>query len=382
VSRVEASHMRALCLGLTLILAVASAATAQAPTDLAEADVGKELVAVIGTDKGEMWLLLFPEEAPITVANFVNLARRGYFDGIRFHRVVPNFVIQGGDPTGSGSGGPGYQFEDEFHPKLRHDAAGALSMANAGAGTNGSQFFITHRPTANLDDKHSVFGKILAGQDVVDAIERNDLMRWVVILGDPERLLSSQDKNITEWNAKLDATYPAKKSALPDDRCAALLARAAEMKDTVRDLEEKMDAEYARIEAAMAEQKKIADEKVAEVNEKGTKTPSGLAYLDLKEGSGDSPTREDMVVVHCTGWLDNGKKFYSSYDPPGDPLTNQVTGFVKGFTEGILGMRPGGKRRLVIPGDLGYGPKGNPRAGIAPDATLIFDVDLLEVKKR
>ncbi len=117
------------------------------------------LTATITTNKGDIKLKLFPDETPITVANFVNLAQRGYYEGIKFHRVIPDFMIQGGDPTGSGSGGPGYRFKDEFDPKLKHDSAGTLSMANSGPGTNGSQFFITERPTPHLDNKHTVFGQ-------------------------------------------------------------------------------------------------------------------------------------------------------------------------------------------------------------------------------
>ena len=138
--------------------------------------------AVIRTDKGDIRLDLYPDRAPVTVANFVNLAERGYYDGVTFHRVIANFMIQGGDPTATGSGGPGYRFEDEFHPSLRHDGPGVLSMANAGPGTNGSQFFITHGPTPHLNDRHSVFGLVLEGQDVVLKIAANDPMTAVVVL--------------------------------------------------------------------------------------------------------------------------------------------------------------------------------------------------------
>ena len=161
---------------------------------------GNELAAVITTTKGDIHVTLFPVEAPLTVANFVNLAQRGYYDGLKFHRVLANFMIQGGDPTGSGSGGPGYQFADEFSPSLRHNSAGTLSMANAGPRTNGSQFFITHVPTPHLDGVHSIFGKVSSGQDVVDAIAQDDIMTTIVIEGDPTSLLAAQKEQVDEWN--------------------------------------------------------------------------------------------------------------------------------------------------------------------------------------
>ena len=162
------------------------------------------LTAVFTTSKGEIRVALFSGEAPITVANFINLAKRGYYDGLKFHRVIANFMIQGGDPTGTGRGGPGYNFADEFSPTRRHDSAGVLSMANAGPGTNGSQFFITHGPTLHLDGKHSVFGKVASGQEVVNAISENDVMSQVSIEGDYAALLEAQKTQVDEWNRILD----------------------------------------------------------------------------------------------------------------------------------------------------------------------------------
>ena len=162
------------------------------------------LTAVFATAKGEIRVALFSGEAPITVANFINLAKRGYYDGLKFHRVIANFMIQGGDPTGTGRGGPGYDFAAEFSPARRHDSAGVLSMANAGPGTNGSQFFITHGPTPHLDGKHSVFGKVASGQEVVDAIAENDVMSQVSIEGDYSALLEAQKAQVDEWNRTLD----------------------------------------------------------------------------------------------------------------------------------------------------------------------------------
>jgi peptidyl-prolyl cis-trans isomerase B (cyclophilin B) len=164
------------------------------------------LKATFATSKGPIHVELYADKAPITVANFVNLAQRGYYNGLSFHRVIPDFMIQGGCPEGSGRGGPGYKFEDEVRTGLRHEK-GALSMANAGPGTNGSQFFITHGPTPHLDGKHTVFGKVLNADDqkVVDAIKGSDKIDSVTIEGDTDALLASQSAHVAEWNKVLDS---------------------------------------------------------------------------------------------------------------------------------------------------------------------------------
>ena len=164
-----------------------------------------ELAAVITTKKGIIRITLSPEETPLTVANFVNLTQRGYYDGLKCHRVIAGFMIQGGAPPGTGRGGPGYNFADEFSPSLRHDSPGTLSMANAGPSTNGSQFFITHAPTLHLDGKHSVFGKVSSGQDVVNAIAQDDVMTTVTIDGNPAPLLTAQKEHVDAWNRILDS---------------------------------------------------------------------------------------------------------------------------------------------------------------------------------
>ena len=146
----------------------------------------------------------------IIFGNFANLAERGYFNGLSFHRVIPNFMIQGGDPAGNGTGGPGYRFADEFQPGLRHDKPGIFSMANAGPGTNGSQFFITHGPTPHLDGKHSVFGQVTKGQDVVNAIAIGDTIKSVRISGDKQALFEAQKDKLAEWNKILDLKFPRK----------------------------------------------------------------------------------------------------------------------------------------------------------------------------
>ena len=168
------------------------------------------LTATIETSKGTIEIELTPDKTPVTVANFANLAKRGFYDGLPFHRVIPDFMIQGGDPKQNGTGGPGYRFEDEFDPSLKHDSPGVLSMANAGPGTNGSQFFITHVPTPWLNGKHSIFGHVTKGQDVVNAIKQGDKIVKITIHGDTTELFKKEEKNITAWNAILDKTYPAK----------------------------------------------------------------------------------------------------------------------------------------------------------------------------
>jgi peptidyl-prolyl cis-trans isomerase B (cyclophilin B) len=166
-----------------------------------------DLIANFTTARGSIRVRLFADKAPLTVANFVNLAQRGYYNGLNFHRVIPDFMIQGGCPEGSGRGGPGYRFEDECRPDARHDKPGVLSMANAGPGTNGSQFFITHVPTNWLDGKHTVFGEVIDSNDqkVVDAIRGSDGLESITIEGDASALLASQAARIAEWNKVLDS---------------------------------------------------------------------------------------------------------------------------------------------------------------------------------
>ena len=164
------------------------------------------LNAEIVTEKGTISVDLFSEQTPITVANFVNLASRGFYDNLNFHRVIQDFMIQGGCPSGNGMGGPGYRFTDEFLPELRHDSPGKLSMANAGPGTNGSQFFITHVPTPHLDDAHTIFGSVKSEEDqkIVDQIEQGDQIQTIKIVGEYEELLSAVE-SVSEWNDVLDS---------------------------------------------------------------------------------------------------------------------------------------------------------------------------------
>ena len=164
----------------------------------------EDIRITLKTDKGDIKATLFSSQVPTTTANFLNLAAVGYYDGVTFHRVIKNFMVQGGDPTGTGMGGPGYKFEDEFRPTLTHDKAGIFSMANAGPGTNGSQFFITHGPTPHLDNMHSVFGEVTEGQDVVDAIAKGDAIVGIEIHDSTDALFEDQADRIEEWNAARD----------------------------------------------------------------------------------------------------------------------------------------------------------------------------------
>ncbi len=164
----------------------------------------EDIRIIIKTSRGDIQITTLASKAPLTVANFLNLAKRGYYNGIKFHRVLPDFMIQGGDPTGTGSGGPGYEFEDEFHPSLKHDRAGLLSMANRGPRTNGSQFFVTHVPTPWLDGKHAIFGAVTEGQDIVNAIKQGDSIKEIEVLDPTDALFAAQADRIATWNRALD----------------------------------------------------------------------------------------------------------------------------------------------------------------------------------
>ena len=186
----------------TILLAAFTLAIAALPAQSEESM--KDIRIIVKTDKGDIEGVLYPSKAPVTVANFLNLAKRGYYDGLIFHRVIPNFMIQGGCPERRGTGGPGYRFEDECTPELKHDKPGIFSMANAGPGTNGSQFFITHVPTPWLDGKHTVFGSVTKGQDIVNAVAQGDKIKSIEILDPTDDLFKAQSKRLEEWNAILD----------------------------------------------------------------------------------------------------------------------------------------------------------------------------------
>ncbi len=306
------------------------------------------IYAKIDTPKGEITIKLTHDKTPGTVGNFVGLAegsienssaKKGepYYDGLTFHRVIDDFMVQGGCPQGSGTGDPGYKFDDEFHPELRHSGPGILSMANAGPGTNGSQFFITHKATPWLDGKHTVFGKVTEGQQVVDAIDQGDAIKSVQILRVGEEAES--------WNA-------------------------VEAFESFQN--EKEEREAAQRQQAEAEMKKLA--------EGFEKTSSGLRYKILQKGSGDAAAKGKIVSVHYEGALSSGQLFDSSYQRK-QPIEFQlgVGQVIPGWDEGIGLLRVGDKARFIIPSELAYGSRG---AGgvIPPNATLIFDVELMDVR--
>jgi peptidyl-prolyl cis-trans isomerase A (cyclophilin A) len=306
------------------------------------------IYAKFNTTKGAVLVKLEHELTPGTVGNFVALAEGNmenkvkpqgtkFYDGLKFHRVIPDFMVQGGCPQGTGTGDPGYKFDDEFHPSLKHDRPGILAMANSGPGTNGSQFYITHVPTSWLDGKHTVFGSVVEGQDVVDAIAQSDVLDTLEIVR-----VGDEAKN---WNA-IEAFITFKGAR--NKRDAALKADA---------------------EAAM--------EKLAAGFEK---TESGLRYQFIQKGEGKQAQTGKTVSVHYEGSLESGKVFDSSY-PRKKPIEFKLGQgqVIEGWDEGIQLLRVGDKARFVIPSDLGYGSRGAGGA-IPPNATLIFDVELMDVK--
>ena len=183
--------------GVLALAAICNTTRAADPTPV------KDIRIILHTSKGDIEGTLFASKVPMTAANYLNLAKKGLYDGVVFHRVIPNFMIQGGDPTGTGTGDRGYKFGDEFEPSLKHSKPGIFSMANAGPGTNGCQFFITHVPTPHLDGKHSVFGEVTKGQDVVNKIEKGDTIKSIEVLDPTDDLFKAQAANLEKWNGSL-----------------------------------------------------------------------------------------------------------------------------------------------------------------------------------
>jgi FKBP-type peptidyl-prolyl cis-trans isomerase len=306
------------------------------------------LYAKFNTSKGEIVVNLEFEKTPGTVGNFVALAEgelenkvlpqgKPYYNGLKFHRVIADFMIQGGCPLGTGTGNPGYSFDDEFHPELKHNKPGILSMANSGPASNGSQFFITHVATPWLDNKHTVFGNVIEGMDAVDAIQQNDVLTSLEII----RVGTAAEK----FNA-VEAF------------------RVFEGSRAVRELAEK----------------KKNEETLNAVSAGFAKTESGLRYKMIQEGNGKKATQGAMVSVHYKGQLLDGTVFDSSYKR-NEPIEFAigVGQVIPGWDEGIQLLKVGDKARMVIPSELAYGSSG---AGgvIPPNAPLIFDVELVDVK--
>ena len=298
------------------------------------------------TEKGNIKIQLTYDKTPGTVGNFVGLTEGSlenkvslngepYYDGLKFHRVIPDFMIQGGCPNGTGMGGPGYQFDDEFHPDLKHDRPGILSMANSGPDSNGSQFFITHTSTPWLDGKHTVFGLLVEGQEVVDSIAQGDAIQKITI----ERV--GADAKAWDANSAFDVFVNEKEARLKALRDAA--------ENELDELTEGMD-----------------------------RTDSGLFYKITRKGKGNLPPKGCNVSVHYRGMMPDGTIFDSSYkrnEPISFPLGKGRV--IKGWDEGIALLKKGSVAKLVIPSELAYGSRGVDGV-IPPDATLIFEVELVD----
>lgn len=306
------------------------------------------IYAKFNTSKGAITVKLTHDKTPGTVGNLVALAEGSlennvkpqgtpYYDGLKFHRVIPDFMIQGGCPLGTGTGDGGYKFDDEFHPDLTHNGPGVLSMANAGPGTNGTQFFITHIATPWLDNKHTVFGHVVEGQDVVDAIAQGDTLDTLEIV----RVGASAEA----WNA----------------------------------VEAFRTFEGSR-EKRLAEAKAAQTDALDQVSAGFSETASGLRYQIIQKGTGAKAEKGQQVSVHYQGALIDGTVFDSSYKRK-EPIEFQlgIGQVISGWDEGLQLLHVGDKARFVIPSDLAYGSAG---AGgvIPPDAILVFDVELVGTK--
>lgn len=356
------------------------------------ADLGDGLFADIKTSKGDIIVRLEQEKTPVTVANFVSLSEgtnpfvseeykgKKFYDSIIFHRVMKDFMIQGGDPLGNGQGNPGYKFMDEFNDSLVHDKKGILSMANSGPTTNGSQFFITHKETPWLNNKHTVFGEVIEGMDVVDSIANvpvgagNKPIETVVM--NTVKIIRN-GKEARQFDAvKVMTEYFDKE----DERLAAVEKEKAEKLAEVQ----KIKSEFvAQIEAQKAE---------------ATTLPSGLKIVTLESGTGEKPTVGQKVDVMYAGYLMDGTLFDSNYAEVAkkygtfDWNREQAMGYmpvpmdytpesrlIAGFREGLLTMKVGDKVRLFIPSHLGYGAQGG--GPIPADADLVFDLEITGITK-
>ena len=346
-------------------------------------DLGDGLFADINTSQGDIIIKLEMEKTPVTVANFVSLAEgnnpfvseeykdRKYFDGIIFHRVIKDFMIQGGDPTGTGRGNPGYRFKDEFNDSLLHEKPGILSMANSGPKTNGSQFFITHKETSFLNGKHTVFGEVVLGLEVVDSIAN------VKTYAEPNR----KDKPVVDVTMNSMTIVRNGKEARNFDAVQVMTDYFAE--------EEAVIAAMAKVKTDFAAETKQQQELAKEL-------PSGLKVISLQEGTGANPKIGDKVLVNYAGWLADGTLFDSNYEEVAikfdkfDESRKQGGGYepfpmdyspdsrlVAGFKEGLLSMKIGDKIRIFIPPHLGYGAQGG--GPIPPNADLIFDLEIIGI---
>lgn len=337
-------------LALPLLPAVFVATLSGCASGEQQAKLDDGLYAELKTTHGTIYLLLEYERTPLTVANFVGLAEGTisfqnrepgpYYDGLTFHRVIPDFMIQGGDPHGKGSGGPGYSFPDEIVPELTHDGPGVLSMANAGPNTNGSQFFITHVATPWLDGRHTVFGRVVRGQDVVDAVRQGDVIEELKIVRVGEA---------------------AEAFAVDQERFDALLEQAG-----------------GRSQRVAAEDHAEAEKLIAANWPDATATESGLRYEITEAGTGTTkPQNGQKVTVHYTGRLLDGTTFDSSH-ARGKAADFTIGQLIGGVNEALLDMVQGEQRTVIIPPGLGYGSRGVPGV-IPPNAYLVFELELISL---
>jgi peptidylprolyl isomerase len=306
------------------------------------------LYAEVKTTHGAIYLRLEYERVPHTVANFVGLAEgtiefqnraaERFYDGLTFHRVIADFMIQGGDPRGDGSGGPGYSFPDEIVPELTHDGPGVLSMANAGPNTNGSQFFITHAATPWLDGRHTVFGRVVQGQEVVMAVRQGDVI---------------EELNILRIGADAEAYV------VDQARVDALLEQVG-----------------GRSQRAAAEERSAAEEIITATWPGAVATGSGLRYVITAAGTGtDKPQAGQNVTVHYTGKLLDGTVFDSSH-ARGSAAQFTIGQLIAGVNEALLDMVEGEQRTVIIPPELGYGSRGVPGV-IPPNSFLVFELEFI-----
>ncbi len=328
------------------------------------------IYAIFKTSYGEFICKLFYDKAPVTVGNFVGLAeggieftdnktkekvKRPYFDGIIFHRVIKDFVIQGGDPQGDGTGGPGYDFVDEIDPSLLFTEEGILAMANRGPNTNGSQFFVTLAPTEHLNGRHTIFGKVVDGMETVKKIGLAKVDDQMNKPFTPITINSIKVVRVGEQAKKFDAPGSFAKNQ------EIILKQEEEKKIKMKEFLKELG---------------VDESKVVTIKE------NGLQYFVRKEGKGKTPVAGDTIVAHYTGYLTDGTKFDSSVDR-NQPFETQigVGRVIAGWDESFLQMKEGEKRVLILPYYLAYGERGYPPV-IPAKATLIFDVELISVKKK
>jgi len=392
---------------LVLLLCALTATISLAQTKNAKPKqvVLEGIFAEIYTNKGKIALQLEYVKTPITVANFITLAegknefvtneRKGkpYYDGLKFHRVIANFMIQGGCPLGTGAGDPGYKFKDEFDPSLKHDKPGIFSMANSGPATNGSQFFITHKDTPWLNNKHSIFGHVIEGQKVVDAIAQDDVIEKVVIVRKGKLAKAFNAEKVFSEYMKIKPELDKKEAE--ENKIKAEAAAKLEAEKRQKDAEAKAIADKEmkeKLGPLLAA--KVAE--LAALKAKTTTTASGLQYSILQKGTGVKPTEGKDIYVHYAGYLEDGTLFDSSYEAinkmygkfdqnranqngyqPFPFKYGSKGGLIPGFLEGINNMNFNDKAIFFIPANLGYGERGAGNV-IPPNSNIIFEVEILE----